>query len=321
MNSHIQGLDLLRGIAAFGIVGCHLSLFPRTTGGDLVISLCDFNVGVFAALAGFLMWGAKGSWREYAARRVKRLLPTYFVWTTVFVIMTALFDLVYDGGQLNPRYMTVSFWARAIFAGGSATHLWFIACLFYAQLALFEAFSCCNGKWQGLMWIVVGGLLIAGSTLSPDWFACYPSRLVSFLVTGYGIGCCFHAGMFNGFLKRRSLVRCTAIGMLIAHVASRGVVHGFVRDWLAVGPVLLVFVGLEIRSSRLQKAAAILGATSMGVYLIHPLVTRGLSVLVTRAFQPPFMAWIVLGEWIAAWLFSFVAAVVLKRMPVIKKFV
>ena len=321
MNSHIQGLDLLRGIAAFGIVGCHLSLSPRTVGGDLVISLCDFNVGVFAALAGFLTWGAKGSWLEYAARRIQRLLPTYFVWTIVFILMTALFDLVYDGGHLNPRYMTSSFWWRVVFIGGSARQLWFIACLFYAQLALFKAFLCYDGKWQGLMWIAAGGFLISGSTLSPEWFARYPLRLVAFLVTGYGIGCCLHAGMFNGFLKRRRLAWCTAIGMLIAHVASRGVVHGFVRDWLAVGPVLLAFVGLKIRSSSFQKVAAILGATSMGVYLVHPLVTRGLSVLVTRAIQPPYVAWIVLGEWIAAWLISFAVAVVLKRMPVAKRFV
>ena len=321
MNSHIQGLDLLRGIAAFGIVGCHLSLSTRTAGGDLVISLCDFNVGVFAALAGFLMWGAKGSWREYATRRIQRLLPTYFVWTIVFILMTILFDLVCDGGQLNPRYFTVSFWIRVVFAGGSATHLWFIACLFYAQLALFKVFSCYNGKWQGLMWIMAGGFLISGSTLSPEWFARYPLRLVAFLVTGYGIGCCFHAGMFNEFLKRRSLVWCVANGMLIAHVASRGVVHCFLRDWLAVGPVLMAFLGLEIRSGSFQKVAAILGATSMGVYLIHPLVTRGLSVLVTRGVKPPYVAWIVLGEWIAAWLISFAFAVVLKRMPVAKRFV
>lgn len=317
----LAGIDVLRGVAAFGIVGCHLSLFPRTVGGDLVISLCDFNVGVFAALAGFLMWGAKGSWREYAARRTERLLPTYFAWTAVFIIMTALFDLVYDGGRLNTRYSMVSFWVRVIFVGGSATHLWFIACLFYAQLALFKMFLCYDGKWQGLMWIITGGFLIAGSTLSPEWFARYPLRLVAFLVTGYGIGCCFHAGMFNGFLKRRNLVWCVATGMLIAHVASRGVVHGFVRDWLAVGPVLLAFVGQEIRSSRFQKVAAILGATSMGVYLVHPLLTRGLSVWVMSAVPPPYVAWIVLCEWIAAWLISFAVAVVLKRLPVAKRFV
>ena len=34
------GLDVLRGIAAFGIVGCHLCLSARTDGGNLVTALC-----------------------------------------------------------------------------------------------------------------------------------------------------------------------------------------------------------------------------------------------------------------------------------------
>ena len=77
----IISLDLLRGIAAFGIVGCHLSLSPRSDGGALVTSLCDFNVGLFAALAGFLMTGVK-DWSDYAGyikKRVVRLVPTYLV--------------------------------------------------------------------------------------------------------------------------------------------------------------------------------------------------------------------------------------------------
>ena len=68
------GIDLLRGVAAFGIVGCHLSLAPRTAGGELVTALCDFNVGLFAAVAGFLMCGGKGDagWLTYIGKRAKR---------------------------------------------------------------------------------------------------------------------------------------------------------------------------------------------------------------------------------------------------------
>ena len=88
----LVSLDLLRGIAAFGIVGCHLSLSPRTEGGALVTSLCDFNVGLFAALAGFLMCGVKG-WCEYASyikKRVLRLVPTYLFWSVVFLVLSRL---------------------------------------------------------------------------------------------------------------------------------------------------------------------------------------------------------------------------------------
>ena len=123
----IAGIDLLRGVAAFGIVGCHLSLAPRTADGELVTALCDFNVGLFAAVAGFLMCGGKrGSWLEYVGKRAKRLLPTYFFWSVAFIVATSAFDLLLDGGHLNPKYGTVSFWGKVIFAGDAATHLWFL---------------------------------------------------------------------------------------------------------------------------------------------------------------------------------------------------
>ena len=197
-----SGLDLLRGIAAIGIVGCHLCLVPRTCWGTLVTALCDFNVGVFAALAGFLMCegGREGSWLEYAKKRTKRLLPTYFFWSLVFIVATSAFDLFIDGGQLNPKYGTASFWGRVIFVGDAATHLWFLVCLFYAQVVLRQIFVSCSGKWYGLMWVVVGGLLVCGSVAVSGWFGQYPMRLSAFLMTGYGIGCCSRQGVLIEFL-------------------------------------------------------------------------------------------------------------------------
>jgi peptidoglycan/LPS O-acetylase OafA/YrhL len=144
-------LDLLRGIAAFGIVGCHLSLSPRTGGGELVTSLCDFNVGLFAALAGFLMSGVRG-WGDYFCyikKRVARLVSTYCFWSIVFLVFTAVFDLLLDGGRIHPRYFTGEFWMAVIFKGGSATQLWFLACLFYAQVLMVLPFGKFNRMWQG----------------------------------------------------------------------------------------------------------------------------------------------------------------------------
>ena len=67
--------------------------------------------------------------------------------------------------------------------------------------------------------------------------------------------------------------------------------------------------------------AAVLGATSMGVYLLHPLVTRGLSVVITRQIAAPYSASVVGGEWVVAWGISMVAAVLMLRLPVIRRFV
>ena len=161
------GIDLLRGIAAFGIVGCHLSLAPRTGGGCLITALCNFNVGLFATVAGFLMYGGRrdGSWLEYVGKRAKRLLPTYFFWSAAFIVATSAFDLLLDGGRLNPKYGTVSFWGKVIFAGDAATHLWFLICLFYAQVALRQVLAHCGDKWHGVILVGIGGMLVSGSLL------------------------------------------------------------------------------------------------------------------------------------------------------------
>ena len=245
-DMRLAGIDLLRGIAAFGIVGCHIQLAPRTCAGNLVVALCDFNVGVFAALAGFLMCGAANvdGWLGYVKKRANRLLPTYFAWTIVYVLVTALFDVVYDGGCLNPRYMDVWFWLRVIFRGGCAAHLWFLVCLFYAQVAFFGLFASLNDKWWGFAWIVAGGVVIAVSASLTCWIGCYPLRLVAFLVTGFGIGCCYRGGMFYWLGKCRWMAWGLALAVLVAHVAMIDYVHKFIRDWIAVGPVLLAFVGI-----------------------------------------------------------------------------
>lgn len=319
----IAGIDLLRGVAAFGIVGCHLSLAPRTAGGELVTALCDFNVGLFAAVAGFLMCGGSGggSWLEYLRKRARRLLPTYFVWSLVFIMATIAFDLLLDGGHLNPKYGTAGFWGRVVFVGDAATHLWFLACLFYAQAILHGAFRSCADKWHGLMWIGLGGVAICMSVLLSDWFGKYPLRLIAFLMTGYGFGCCLQGGMFDVCKRHNGMFWCVAISALVLHVLLRGFVPGFIRDWFAVGPVMLAFIGCGFKSERWVKVAVLLGATSLGVYLVHPLITRGLSVAVVRFWPSPYSAAVVLGEWVLAWCISFAFVNLLRRMPVAERFV
>lgn len=316
------GIDLLRGIAAFGIVGCHLSLSPRTVGGDLVTALCNFNVGVFAAVSGFLMYGGKleSDWLAYVKKRAKRLLPTYLLWSVVFVLAIAVFDLLFDGG-VNPRYRTLGFWERVILTGGSSPHLWFLVCLFYAQALLRPFLKVDGANWYGVAWIVLGGFVIAASVAMDNWFGLYPLRLLAFVMTGYGLGCCYHAGSLDFFVKRRQLAWCTAMGILVAHVMARRFVPGFMRDWIAVCPVLMAFLCVFPNGARITRTAEALGATSMGVYLIHPLITRGLSVIVAHFAYSPYTAQVVICDWILAWMFAFIAAVVLRRVPIVKRLI
>lgn len=312
----VAGIDLLRGIAAFGIVGCHLSLSPRTAGGAWVTCLCDFNVGVFAAVAGFLMAKAKSGARggetfhDYVWKRVKRLLPTYFFWSVVFIVATSAFDLILDGGHLNPKYGTCAYWLRVIFLGDAATHLWFLACLLYAQILL-QAFS--TLPVGGGVWILLGLALIVPVDLVGNWFCLYPLRLFAFLVTGYGLG--------RLDIKLSPFVSggLTVLG-LSTYVLLGGMVPAFISGWVVTIPLLLFFTSLS-SNGRVASVAGVLGSTSMGVYLVHPLITRALSVVWVRIFSTPFGVLPVLSEWLLAWAVAFVAAFVLLRLPVINRFV
>lgn len=317
-----NGIDLLRGIAAFGIVGCHLSLPDRTDAGCLVTALCDFNVGLFAAIAGFLMSGVKGwgAFWNYVRKRIGRLLPSYIVWSFVFLMMIIVFDLVLDGGRINPRYYTAKFWIHSIFWGGSAAHLWFLPCLFYAQVLTSVAFGVFNDSKYGILWVFVGwGVMYAGVRLN-NWYGTYPARLLAFLATGYGFGL-LTKNRLEGLRSHSPFLLAVAVAALVFHVCIRGNIPGFYRDWLVVGPVLIAFAVLDFRSERIKSIASILGVTSMGVYLIHPLFTRVLSVAVSKCIPAPYTATVVLSEWFLAWLGSIVAVSFIRGRPFVKRIV
>ena len=133
-----EGIDLLRGIAAFGIVACHLNLLPMTAMAWKVRALCDMNVALFAALSGFLMWRSEGlpPMGVYAKKRCLRLLPVYAIWTAVFILFGFVFDLLVRHG-INPKWQEPGYVLDVVFLGQASAHLWFVVCLFFGCKCLF----------------------------------------------------------------------------------------------------------------------------------------------------------------------------------------
>ena len=309
-----NGLSLLRGIAAIGIVGCHLSLSPRTNGGEWVTALCDCNVALFAAISGFLMPVVK-SGMGYVRKRAFRLLPAYFVWSLSYCVATVIFDLLFDGGALNDRYYSLSNWIGVLFWGRAATHLWFLICLFYGQVLLhcanvvFQRIGM-NGDVRDSVYLIVSIGLLMLSIASSNWYCHYPVRLMAFLMLGHVLKA-VRRDMFW-------LPLSCALIMVGIHCLGRGFVEGFVRDYLLAVPVIVLFCSSRFREN---KIVTLLASTSMGVYLVHPLFARGISLVIMRTFDRPYNAFVVIGEWLTIWMVSICFVIYVRRFLIVRRLI
>lgn len=303
-------IELLRGLAAFGIVGCHLALSPRTHMGYAVGSFCDMNVGVFAALSGYLM-STNVAWLDYVWRRIRRLVPTYVAWTVLFILYGLVFDCLIRHG-INPKWHRDGFVWRVVFLGDAATHLWFLACLLYAQViasALFRLLKCL----PKCIWIVVGFAFVMITVPVGGFWGRYFLRLFGFLLTGYGLG------VFAEHQRHIPLGVIPAVTICAAlfHWFGREICSGFVLDWLLAVPLLLLFIGKSDDKSDGNGSwiavSRFLGETSFGVFLIHPAVTAAVGLLVRRLTHAPYGVNWVLADWLVSWSLTFAFVVLMRR--------
>lgn len=223
----LYGIDLLRGVAAFGIVGCHLILDPRTAAAGWLTHFCDMNVAVFGVIAGFFTCASLDADASHdIVRRLKRLLPTYAVWTLVFLSASAAFKIAAhdDLGQ----YASPRFWTSVVFFGGSAAHLWFLAVLAYTQvfalLLLRRKLPC----WASA---AIGLAGIALSVSVRGWWGWYFFRLFGFVWIGIAVRE-IRCGDWRAF-------GAMTLAGLVAHVVFAGAIPAFVRDLFVAVPLVL----------------------------------------------------------------------------------
>lgn len=310
-------LELLRGMAAFGIIGCHLSLSPMTDGAQALNLFCDMNVCLFASISGWCL--AESEFRRstndesivsYALRRAKRLLPIYAFWSMAFLLLGVLFD-IFVQHQINPRLQTGRFYLEVLLMGNAATHLWFLICLFYAQVLL-KLITGTTRLRNGWFWLAAGLLVMTwASQYGNNWFTRYPVRLFAALVSGYGL-----RGVQNESVRNVKLHWIVPVVLVICimHWLTRGIVPVFIAD-LVTGLVILQCTIWARLPERLSRMAEFSGRTSFGVFLVHPAFAAGIGVVVQRLFAGPFGVDVFLFHWVLTWLASIILVLMLQRIP------
>ncbi len=313
-----NGLDWLRAIAAFGIVGCHLNLAPTTGIERVLLRFCDMNVGVFGCISGFLLAKSVFESNDMEVRalllsKIRRLVPVYLVWTVFYIVVGALFDIITDG-KLGPKFFELSFWGSAVFNGGASCHLWYLSALVYGSVIFVPVlFVVRNYRRRFACFAFTGSLALIWMSYSIHgnfWF--YTVRLFSYLLLGISIY------NLRKYVSRIPLELISALYMVAMLFSIYMPVwpHHFVPDYICATFLFIIFSRSEWRPTAIGKW---LGATSFGVYLIHPVFTAMNAVLLQRIIGCGRIP-IVLCDWICAWLFSMIFASLVTLVPIINRY-
>lgn len=311
MRNH--GLDLLRGLAALGIVGCHLGLNPHTHAADLLLHFTDFFVAVFACVSGYLLAGSLVRNGEQSAgvilrKRATRLLKPYLVWTLIYLAASPVFNILTNKPIINPKFLEWTTWFRIVFDGQSALHLWFLVHLFYITVVLIllknSKLSYALNKWSAAISSV--GLIVISGSGGGNAFTYYGVRLYAFVLLGFGL---------FGFMQDLRRISPLVWGAL---TVVFGVVHilGFPGSRFWYDFALVIPLVLFVLTASIPKTVigSFLSEKSLNVYLVHPLVCAGLAVVAKRIAPPPFSLVSVALVWIVDALIAILAAVIIERV-------
>ncbi|HTA94073.1 MAG TPA: acyltransferase [Polyangiaceae bacterium] len=311
-DTRLIGIDTLRVLSAFAVVGIHtnpplptllhcLGLGVLSTIGA---QLYRFSVPFFFASGGYFL--GRSQLKEesgYAVieKRVKRLLWIFLFWSLVFVIIPLDWHKeVLRFGPLGMVEHSVSTYARAWVAapfyetfGGSAYHLWFISALAsaYVLVGLARRLGLASVILPLAVVLYVWGVF--SSVYTPCWQALFgapPPRVLGLhfallpVVAGWKLG----SGAWRVPSFRVALL-ITGLAAALSIVELWGVTHYFgtpretswvFSTWLfGLGALLIALARPRLgHGTRLPQLAKY----TLGIYVLHPIFVNPVASIAAR---------------------------------------
>jgi peptidoglycan/LPS O-acetylase OafA/YrhL len=296
-KAFLPWVQALRAFAALAVAFYHIAHDDIGNGGDPAGWFAaitrffpwDAGVDIFFVISGFVivhasakLFGAPGGPLVFLRRRLRRIVPLYWIMTTIFLLVLLAGGTIH-GAIGGPGYIAASFlfipWPRPdglmqpVFSLGWTLNF---EMFFYAVFTPFLLLA--------RHWAVPGAILVLSALVGFGIAVGFANPQLSFWSNPIIMEFC--AGMIiamapPGRLKLPARLLLVALAVAGLHIATaappawRALAYG----GPAVALVASAALGAPGRVSGPEKWLVRLGDASYAMYLVHPFVMRAFSVL------------------------------------------
>ncbi|MGE7371171.1 acyltransferase family protein [Neorhizobium sp. NPDC001467] len=299
---YVVNVQILRFFAAFLVVFAHahaevLNVAARSSGTFGGIGLLDWGLGVdiFFVISGFIMYymmhdrfGRPGAPVDFLRRRLVRIVPLYWIFTTLMLVSILAAGSLINNNGLDIRHIVASYafipFPRAdgeLFPLLSLGWTLNYEMLFYAVFAL----ALCLRRPVGIVvMLVLFAVLCLGAMLVPDqvWpLKFWGNGIIGEFLLGIGLAALY----LKGFrLPLGVVVVMIAAGLALAIWLYQISAYEHVTRLITGGlPAILVtaavVLGPSARNGRVTRVFALGGDASYALYLSHPFALKVFGVI------------------------------------------
>jgi peptidoglycan/LPS O-acetylase OafA/YrhL len=297
--SRCYGFDIIRGIAAFLVVSCHLSI-STTDAATLILRYNQIAVGLFAAISGFLLSQTidRVSTKDVIKKRFARIVPLHVIWSIIYLSAFSLSDCFLHTPVGYLQNINLVFIAKAFLRGCATVHLWFLPSLFYSSILL--VFIDRLFPRKKIMYLVASAIVLFGAALLNNHLAYYDIRLLAFLLMGFGLFRILPESSLSISTKKALFLWLIAVllyGFFYGHI------HRYIIDFILILVTMIVFSDKRIPRT---QVGTFFSSVSLLVYLVHVLIATLLSSFIKRFFHMPAGILLMFSTWLLVFFLSVV---------------
>lgn len=287
-RTKIDGIQSLRFVAAVLVVVTHATLYAgeRLDHGIQIWHFGEVGVDIFFVISGFVMVvsterlvGSKDGWKYFAMRRLIRIVPMYWIATTIKLLTLIALPAAVLHAQLDLGKTILSYlFLPSRNVDGRVQPLLGVGWTLIFEMFFYLAFTIALLLRAKPIYFcsIILSLCAVGNVVRPETWSpalVYLDPIVLYFLVGMVIGQWMSDGSFRRFMTWMSYIVALWIVIPLSDGDLSSADVNFVIRHLAVSAlVVAVVAGERWMNGRIPRAVLYMGDASYTLYLFHPLI-------------------------------------------------